>query len=947
MAVRTIQAPGIQVNEIDRSEYNKIQDNSLTDSPNCFIVGFADKGDDYAIHKIISREALVEKYGYPQTEAERYFYNGCLEILNNGGKLLTSKLPYDNNVKDKYAYVDYKIDPNLYRIIDNDLLSGKWHTINDVRETLKSILRQKVILSALGTEASQDISTLPKMREIVLSILNDPNFQEIQAEYEDIDLNKQRIVVTNFIDGVYGVLSTNTDKYKSALNEYNKLFSKLELTSISYDSENNNYLTYYSVQEFIYNLEYDYKDSKSYENLYNYIYTDWINDSSRKQQANTFFEYLDKCNSKLTIQTVVDLRDAIKEIVNALNSQYPYIDLMLNDNEITSYCNIIPDIDQNTGMAKSGLLTLDKLDDYLTNDYTDIHNKIRIVDITRQQYEQASFDSIKCTLSDDANSQYSIYTNDCLGIVPVIVSPANALYIQGMLQEADCADYNCIKSFNTVIPQNSNITSFITQDLINDNVYIALQNNEGDPCTKETLSKMAADCFPQIEYAVSSHFDKEHFKKIGVVVLSAYIDNANNKKLNFSVLESFVGSLDKTAKSISDNSSIFIDNIVNNNSQYIRLFSSANTKTIKEASIITIKDQTATSLGFYKADCSKIINAQQSILSPLKKQILCNMEDTRGYQIDLIIDAGLTNIAQYLSDNENNLDKTYPSNSSMNSRPGRWFSVATIFDDFCKFTRRDCMYLLDCPRPFCLEGDQKIIRRTKPTNTILNNIVPKLKYITGLNSSYTAGYCNWFKCKDAYTSNIFWCPPSIKAAQVYIYTDVYYHTWDAPAGMNRGKLSDVLDTAFSPTNSEAGRLYTQCWNYAVNYPSDGIVIEGQRTFQRKATALDRVNVRRLMLYLEKQTVNVAKYFLYEGHTSYLRDRFVNTLTPIFEKAVNGYGISDYIIKCDDENNTSTTIDRNELHCTIAVKPVKAVEFIVLNFIVTNQSATVSEEVQNI
>jgi hypothetical protein len=99
-----------------------------------------------------------------------------------------------------------------------------------------------------------------------------------------------------------------------------------------------------------------------------------------------------------------------------------------------------------------------------------------------------------------------------------------------------------------------------------------------------------------------------------------------------------------------------------------------------------------------------------------------------------------------------------------------------------------------------------------------------------------------------------------------------------------------------------------------------------------------------MIHLEKETVNIAKYFLYEGHTAYLRSRFVNALTPIFEKAVNGYGISDYIIKCDDENNPTIAIERNELHCSIAVKPIKAVEFIVLNFIVTNQSASVSEEV---
>jgi len=80
--------------------------------------------------------------------------------------------------------------------------------------------------------------------------------------------------------------------------------------------------------------------------------------------------------------------------------------------------------------------------------------------------------------------------------------------------------------------------------------------------------------------------------------------------------------------------------------------------------------------------------------------------------------------------------------------------------------------------------------------------------MAGINSSYSAGYCNWFKSEDIFSGDIFWCPPSIKAANVYIYTDVYFHKWSAPAGMNRGKIATAIDTAFSPTNDEAGRLYT-------------------------------------------------------------------------------------------------------------------------------------------
>ena len=81
-----------------------------------------------------------------------------------------------------------------------------------------------------------------------------------------------------------------------------------------------------------------------------------------------------------------------------------------------------------------------------------------------------------------------------------------------------------------------------------------------------------------------------------------------------------------------------------------------------------------------------------------------------------------------------------------------------------------------------------------------------------------------------YSGDLFWCPPSIKAVSIYIYCDTYFHTWDAPAGMTRGIVPNVVDVAFSPTNEEAGKIYDQCWNYAINYPIDGIIMEGQKTF---------------------------------------------------------------------------------------------------------------------
>lgn len=95
-------------------------------------------------------------------------------------------------------------------------------------------------------------------------------------------------------------------------------------------------------------------------------------------------------------------------------------------------------------------------------------------------------------------------------------------------------------------------------------------------------------------------------------------------------------------------------------------------------------------------------------------------------------------------------------------------------------------------------------------------------------------------------------------------------------------IPNVYDCAFSPTIEEAGKIYNARWNYAVNYPINGIILEGQKTMQIDMTALDRVNVRRLLLYLEKTVIRIGRKFLYEGNTPYLRQKFIDTLNPIFK-----------------------------------------------------------------
>lgn len=435
-------------------------------------------------------------------------------------------------------------------------------------------------------------------------------------------------------------------------------------------------------------------------------------------------------------------------------------------------------------------------------------------------------------------------------------------------------------------------------------------------------------------------FDRDHMKKIGVVVYKMFVDPSENNKVNFEPVEAYAGSLGRNDKDPTTGVTTFIDTIVNSQSRYINFFSNCfNTptgkkyyndeldmlvvqpctlrnpgiemvidkvedfkttvnlarrivnlgevdyKTIDEAYdgmvdlvkqleafvgdiddpekanlddartyLLSLKkyldmlvpvDVTAPSLGFYSTMTKETISIDKSIYDGMNKSFE-KVEDVNKLDIDVIPDAGLANIASYLkaiygNKGEYDLGVTDDMGNSLlgmwrcdsnNAAIKIWKTVEQKFDNFCKNVRKDCMFVADGPRPLVLAGQRKIVRSTKPTNTVDANIIPYLKYITGLNTSYGACYVDWFEVADEYSGDFFWCPPSIKAMGVYVNCDVNYNYWDAPAGLNRGRIA-ATDVAFSPTIKQAGSFYEKNFNYAINYPNDGIILEGQKTLQVK------------------------------------------------------------------------------------------------------------------
>ena len=364
------------------------------------------------------------------------------------------------------------------------------------------------------------------------------------------------------------------------------------------------------------------------------------------------------------------------------------------------------------------------------------------------------------------------------------------------------------------------------------------------------------------------------------------------------------------------------------------------------------KDDASIMLGFYPEMAEPIIT-YTTIAQSLNK-ILDTMKNINECDVDVMCDAGVSNIAQFVkqvydpsADDGEDVGGLYnPVKYSSyfkfnkNTDLAYWKTIVFKFDTFCKY-RGDCMFCTEGPRGMVLIGNKQVVRKTKKDTSIDLNILPFLSKITGFNTSYGAGYLNWYRTISDYTGDTLWVPPSIKAMGTYILTDKQYNWWDAPAGMRRGVIN-MAETSFNPNKDQAGDIYDANWNYAIHYLNDGIIQEGQKTFQTRQSALDRVNVRRLIGRIKRYVYHASRQFLYEPHTQAIREKYVKTITPFFQDLMNRGGLYGYKIICDNTNNTPEVIDRNELRVKIGIKPVKTIEFIIIDLCVLNTGASWTE-----
>ena len=233
-------------------------------------------------------------------------------------------------------------------------------------------------------------------------------------------------------------------------------------------------------------------------------------------------------------------------------------------------------------------------------------------------------------------------------------------------------------------------------------------------------------------------------------------------------------------------------------------------------------------------------------------------------------------------------------------------------------------------------GDAFYVMDTSIATSTVNQAVSD---VSDLDTNYAATYYPWVKVLDTAQNKPVLVPPSVIVPGAIAASDRIAAEWFAPAGLNRGVLGNVIEAKIRLNQAERDTLYNDKINPIATFPQTGVCIWGQKTLQTRSSALDRINVRRLLIALKKFIASSSRYLVFEQNTNATRNRFLNIVNPYLEGVQQKQGLFSFRVQMDENNNTADVVDRNQLVGAIYLQPTKTAEFIVLDFNVLPTGAT--------
>lgn len=254
-----------------------------------------------------------------------------------------------------------------------------------------------------------------------------------------------------------------------------------------------------------------------------------------------------------------------------------------------------------------------------------------------------------------------------------------------------------------------------------------------------------------------------------------------------------------------------------------------------------------------------------------------------------------------------------------------------IIDNICE-ARKDCVALISPPKNL-------VYNNTGNEALSLSNWRSSVR-----NTSYAVMDSGYKYQYDRYNDIYRWLPLNGDVAGLCVRTDNSNDAWWSPAGFNRGQIKNIVKLAWNPRKAERDVLYSNGINPVVTFPGQGTVLFGDKTLLAKPSAFDRINVRRLFIVLEKAISTAAKFSLFEFNDAFTRAQFKNLVTPYLRNIQGRRGITDFLVVCDDTNNTAQVIDSNQFVGDIYIKPARSINFIQLNFVAVGSGVQFSEVV---
>jgi hypothetical protein len=287
-----------------------------------------------------------------------------------------------------------------------------------------------------------------------------------------------------------------------------------------------------------------------------------------------------------------------------------------------------------------------------------------------------------------------------------------------------------------------------------------------------------------------------------------------------------------------------------------------------------------------------------------------------------------------------------PDDVSMNAIVMPGITNETVTNDLLDTAeeRGDALAIIDIENAYTPDTEALGSAESRNSNNTPDRAASALA-TRSINNSYGATYYPWVSILDTETNQRLWSPPSVAALGVLSNTDRLQAPWFAPAGFTRGGLSEgaagvpVLDVSRRLTSDDRDTLYETNINPIAKFPAEGIVIFGQKTLQQTASALDRINVRRLMIYLKREISFIASRLLFAPNAQATWDRFLGQAEPVLRDVKAQFGIEDFRLILDESTTTPDLIDRNIIYAKLYVKPTRAVEFFAIDFIITNSGAS--------